>query len=198
MMKHDPDKKILLLDMDGILADTNSYLLECINKKYKRSYTTADLDRLFGDHECLTEELTRPMVTAIFNEGHFFRELPPIPGAVEAVTKLRKLYNIYILTSPWVPNPNCMQDKNEWLAHYLPGLERTCSQTSQKFLVYGDIFVDDKMKNLRLWKEFWYNKVGTGCETTASLKYHWTDPEVTDIISPDWDDLYERLVEESK
>ncbi len=198
---HDPDKKILLLDMDGILADTNLYLLQCLNKKHGRSYTNDDHDRLFGDHECLTEEVTRPMITSIFNTGNFFRELPPIPGAIEAVKKLRKHYNIHIVTSPWVPNPNCMNDKNEWLAHYLPGLERTCIQTNQKFLIYGDILVDDKTKNLKLWKEFWGQGYRLGAHydgpTTASLKYHWTDPKITDIIAPNWTELCDHLIERS-
>jgi len=41
----------------------------------------------------------------------FFRNLEPIPGAIEGINKLSEYYNVYILTSPSVHNPLCYMEK---------------------------------------------------------------------------------------
>ena len=181
-------KPVLLLDQDGILADTNSYLLTIVNKYYKRNYTNADHDRLFGDHTCLTEELTRPMIAKIFNQRGFFRDLPPIKDAIESVNKLAEHYDIYVVTTPWVHNIYCYSEKAAWIKEYLPFLEKKVVQTVCKEVVHGHVLVDDKMSNLQKWRERWPSGVG------ASLKYHWTDPNLADIIQPDWAGLSDTLI----
>ncbi|SCC05272.1 5' nucleotidase, NT5C type [Weissella bombi] len=47
-----------------------------------------------------------------------FRDLKPLPGAVDGIFKLANYYDLYILsTAPW-ENPSSWQDKINWLTEY--------------------------------------------------------------------------------
>ncbi len=188
LQKQTTTRPVLLLDQDGILADTNAFLIDRLNIRHKLNLKQSDHDRLFGDHTCLTPEVTRPMVAACFNQRGFFRDLPPIKDAIQSVNKLAEHYDIYVVTTPWVHNIYCYSEKAAWIKEHLPFLEKKVVQTVCKEVVHGHVLVDDKMNNLQKWRERWPTGVG------ASLKYHWTDPNLADIIQPDWASLSDTLI----
>ena len=54
-----------------------------------------------------------------------FRDLPPVPGAIDAVNKLNDYYELYILsTAPW-QNVSAWQDKLIWLQHHFGDDEKS-------------------------------------------------------------------------
>lgn len=182
-------QKTILLDMDGILADLHLGLIRWYNQLYGTKFRPKQIPNLFGDHQLLTTEIDERKRDKIFSKQGFFGALPPIPGAKEAVRELNKYYNIYIVTAPWI-NRHCWIEKYQWLQKHFPGLERKLIVTSRKETVYGHILVDDRMKNVELWRNHWPT------HKTASLEYHWTDPSLVDIIEPNWRLLSTRLIKE--
>ncbi|HDR68470.1 MAG TPA: hypothetical protein ENN61_05400 [Bacteroidaceae bacterium] len=77
-----------------------------------------------------------------------FSKMKPMDGAIEAVKKLSRHYDLYILsTAPW-NNPSAWTDKLNWIKKYLPliGLKRLIL-THNKHLNKGDFLVDDRIKN---------------------------------------------------
>jgi 5'(3')-deoxyribonucleotidase len=113
-------KKIMYIDMDGVLADfcgtAASHPLRK-NKEYKGSP-----DLIPG----------------------MFEVLKPLPGAVESFNKLCQDFDVYILsTAPW-DNPSAWMDKRLWVEKWLG--ENACKRlilSHHKNLNKGDYLIDD-------------------------------------------------------
>ena len=87
--------KRLFFDMDNVLVDFQSGL-DQMSEKVKAEYA-GRLDEI----PCL------------------FGKMKPMPGAIEAVHKLAKVYDVFILsTAPW-KNPSAWSDKVKWVTNYL-------------------------------------------------------------------------------
>lgn len=114
-------KKILYVDMDGVLVDFQSgidQMDEATLKEYHKRY----------------DEIP-----------DIFSLMKPIPGALEAFARLSKHFDTYILsTAPW-ENPSAWRHKLEWVQKYM-GKEanRKLILTHNKHLNIGDFLVDDR------------------------------------------------------
>jgi 5'-nucleotidase len=85
-------------------------------------------------------------VDAVFLSRGFYRNLPPVPGAIKAVTDLlAEGFGVYICTSPLEQYQHCVLEKYEWVEEHL-GSEFTTRVilTRDKTLVRGDVLIDDK------------------------------------------------------
>lgn len=107
-------KKLVYLDMDGVLADF-----------------CAGLTHLIHDP------------AEMYSPG-FFLSLPPIPGALQAVRELLKRgYDVHILTQPVANSPISYTEKAQWICMWLPELKNKITMTQDKGLCVGDFLVDD-------------------------------------------------------
>jgi 5'-nucleotidase len=122
-------KKILHLDMDGVLVDLQYSINEWLN--------------------------SHPIIAHRFetNPDHIpgiFRDPPPLNGAIDAVNKLNNCgkYDLFICTStPW-NNPYAGSDKRFWIEkHFGLMFRRKMFITSRKDMIIGDILIDDRLKN---------------------------------------------------
>jgi len=115
-------KKIVYIDMDGVLVDFNSGV------------------RKFGPDVLVSYE------GQYDNIPHIFSIMDPIPGAIEAFKCLQKKYDVYILTTaPWA-NESALQDKKEWLKKYLgDSIRKRVIFTHRKDFVSGDYLIDDRV-----------------------------------------------------
>lgn len=110
-------KKILYVDMDGVLANFIS--------SYRKWYNPE------------TNKFPQS------NWG-FFANLDPIDGAIETVKMLMNYYDVWILTRPSYMNPLCYTEKRIWIEKYF-GLD-FCQKLiicSNKSLLKGDYLIDD-------------------------------------------------------
>ena len=74
----------------------------------------------------------------------FFEGLLPIPGAIEAINRLRSWADVYILTSPSVRNPLCYTEKRLWIEkHFDLGFCYKLIISTNKGLLKGDVLIDD-------------------------------------------------------
>ena len=114
-------KKILYVDMDGVLVNFQSGIdkLDNVNKsKYHGRYDEVP---------------------------NIFSIMDPIDGALDAFKKLSNLYDTYILsTSPW-SNKTALQDKQNWIIKHLGeyGKKRLIF-SHHKNLNIGDYLIDDR------------------------------------------------------
>ena len=74
----------------------------------------------------------------------FFMDLEPIPGALEALSELRMLYDVYILTKPSFYNIHCYTEKAMWIQKHM-GFDMLSRLilSPDKSLLKGDFLVDD-------------------------------------------------------
>jgi 5'(3')-deoxyribonucleotidase len=120
--KRKDGKKVVYIDMDGVLVDFKSALIERgLNPDMK------DADDI----------------------GGLFSEMQPFEGAVEAFRTLQgmKKFDVYILsTAPW-KNPSAWYDKLQWVKRYLgEDAEKRLILSHHKDLNWGSYLIDDREK----------------------------------------------------
>lgn len=116
----DPEKKIVFLDMDGVLAN------------FWKACPSGYRDE---DHDCPIEML----------RGGFFSKLEVMPGAKEAVNKLMRdeRYDVWIGSKPSTKNLYCATEKFLWIEEHFPNLLRKVNLVTHKGLLRGHYLVDD-------------------------------------------------------
>jgi 5'(3')-deoxyribonucleotidase len=105
-----------------------------------------DLDNTIADYVGAANEMNISLNEAKRIEG-FFRNLKPMPFAIESYNKLSEHFNVYILsTAPW-SNPHALIEKMEWVKEYLPNAYKNVIFSHHKDLNIGDYLIDDSIKN---------------------------------------------------
>lgn len=114
-------KKIVYVDMDGVLVDFNSGV---------RKFGPDVLASYDGQYD---------------NIPHIFSKMDPMPGAIEGFKSLQEKYDVYVLTTaPW-RNETALQDKKDWLNRYLGDLIRKkVIFCHRKDFLRGDYLIDDR------------------------------------------------------
>lgn len=122
------NKKILYIDMDGVIVDFDSG----INK-----LSQDDKEKYIGRYD---------------ETPGIFKLMRPVSGAIDAIKKLSKYYDIFVLsTAPW-DNSGAWSDKVQWIKKYFGSgdsniLYKRLILTHHKDLSRGDILIDDRIKN---------------------------------------------------
>lgn len=137
-------KKTIGIDMDGVLADIETHWLNF----YEQDYGIRLGPEIFKG---VTESDAFPDKTAVhryvFTPG-FFRTLPVMEGAVEAVKKLSEDYEIYIVSAA-MEFPLSLFEKREWLAAHFPFISwKNIIFCGDKSIIDTDYLIDDHCKNL--------------------------------------------------
>ena len=117
------NKKILYIDMDGVLVDFQSGIKALSKdnfKKYKNRYDEAP---------------------------NIFSVMEPIKDAIFSFNLLSEYFDTYILsTSPW-DNPTALQDKQNWVKKYIgKAAKKRLIFSHHKNLNKGDFLIDDRTK----------------------------------------------------
>lgn len=129
------ERKILYIDMDGVTCDFMSGV-------YEKFPYIEEMD-----------SKNRESVIDYFLEENprYFLKLPPIPGAIEAITILNNHYDIYFLTTPARNCEHSYMDKKIWLEQYifqpLEMSNKNLILTHRKDLQIGDYLIDDRLVN---------------------------------------------------
>ncbi|WP_375561219.1 hypothetical protein ACE193_01310 [Bernardetia sp. OM2101] len=113
-------RKIIYVDMDGVLCDYQSAFEEAIQLNPKIAFPQSQFD--------------------------FYRKLKPIQNAIESVKLLlqKDSFEIYILTAPSIYNPMSYTEKRIWIEDYF-GIEMVEKLiiSPNKSLLKGDYLIDD-------------------------------------------------------
>ncbi len=148
-------RPVLLLDLDGVLVnffwafqrdwhaahpgtniDTSHYDLW---RAVARNFTASDADAV---PDAVRDDC-KQRIDRILCRKRFFRDMLPMPGAVQAHARLCAAgYRVYLCTSPWPSNACCIEEKIQWCAEHLGRSDHVIT-TLSKFLIHGALLVDD-------------------------------------------------------
>lgn len=151
------NKKIILVDMDGVLADFETRFLEEWKRKFP-NHPKVPLEerKTFYLAESYPGGLKKE-IEIILSAPGFYENLEAISGGKEALAKMQKLgHDVFICTSPISKYENCVLEKYRWAEKNL-GFEWTKKiiMTKDKALVFGDILIDDKPEHKGARKPAW-------------------------------------------
>ena len=93
------------------------YLKKFDNKETSKEIIFVDMDDTICDYKSQYEKMHKLNPTVKYPQSikGFFVDMDPIPGALDAVNKLRKDFDVYILTRPSYKNPLCYTEKRIWI-----------------------------------------------------------------------------------
>ncbi len=133
--------------MDGVIADVATHLVNYYFDAYRVKISPQSLD---GKSEA-DVFLEKGAVNTIVRTPGFFRTLPVMSGAVEAVMTLMMDFDIFIVSAA-MEFPNSLAEKKEWLTEHFPYISwRNIIFCGDKSIVRGDYMIDDHCKNLDLF-----------------------------------------------
>lgn len=114
-------KKILYIDMDGVLVDFRSGEARMTDYE-RRTYPEDKHDEVPG----------------------IFGRMDPMPGAIGAFHQLAPLFDTHVLSTAAWANPSAWSDKLLWVQRHLgDDARKRLILTHHKDLVRGDYLVDD-------------------------------------------------------
>jgi 5'-nucleotidase len=130
------NKKILYLDMDGVIADFD----KAINILCPGLKTGDEAPDYEGRADKVDEicEINREI----------FHTLPPIEGAIDSTKRLFEIYDLYFLSTPMDNVPESFTGKRIWLREHFGDLaKKRLILTHRKDFNIGHFLVDDRLRN---------------------------------------------------
>lgn len=148
------EKPKVLLDVDGVIIDTNECILDFIHrftdKRFHASQIKAwdvfeglgfpELDPLWRE-ACHTEELCYKM--------------KPYVGAPKFLHYLKQMADVVIVTAPLKGCKTWHSQRTDALLHHFGIEANKVIFAGEKHHVHGDFLIDDRLSNVVEWKKYW-------------------------------------------
>jgi 5'(3')-deoxyribonucleotidase len=150
------DKIIVLLDSDGVIMDLASAWCKAYNEQYQDNVS---VEAFIGYKDLEKQVKCGNAVFDIIKQPGFFNKLQPAPDAVESLERLaiNPKLDCYILTA-FSGNAEIAYGKMQSLPRVFPFFDpEKIILCKPKFLVYGNVLVDDSFENLINWSAFQSN-----------------------------------------
>lgn len=136
-------RKTIAIDMDGVIADTEAHFITWYEKEYG---IRLEREAFHGKPE--SDALPNGAATKFVYAKNFFRTLPVMDGAKEAVQELMKSFDIYIVSAA-MEFPQSLSEKYEWLQEHFPFIHwSNIIFCGDKSIIGTDYMIDDHVRNL--------------------------------------------------
>jgi 5'-nucleotidase len=136
-------RKTIAIDMDGVIADTIAHFVACYEKDYG-----VRIEKTAFEGKPESEGLPNNAVRQYVYTPGFFRAVPVMEGAKEALLALSKNFDIYIVSAA-MEFPQSLFEKYEWLQEHFPFITwKNIIFCGDKSIIGTDYMIDDHVKNL--------------------------------------------------
>lgn len=137
---------LVLVDMDGVLADFEGRLMEEWHRRHPNTFNLPREERTSFYLSRQFPKEHRGKLFEIMYTPQFFASLPPFPGGKQAINDMKELgWEVFLCSSPLIGNPTGASEKFAWVEEHLGKEWRgRLILASDKTLVHGDILIDDR------------------------------------------------------
>lgn len=194
-------KPVALLDVDGVFADFSGKYVETIAALFGRSRIEGrgPVDRWEIHHWAeLTREEQRVVDELVSSCEGWCRSIQPLPGAVEAMARLREEAECIVVTAAW-SGPFWHKERLDWIAEHMGVDHKHVIFAHRKDRIDGDLILDDKPQNVIDWARAaaWRRRGGLFPDAmpllwhtpyNASVK---TPPEIGRVFR--WEDVFSAI-----
>ncbi len=144
-------KTRVILDCDQVLAEFVDHLIKAIAKiedpPDPATFTTWDIIK---NHMTPSQQAATKSILA---GTEFWETQPVIPGAKFAVDSLVDMgFEIHVATNAWSGCKTWAGVREYWLKHNLGIESKFVHNVGHKYLVSGNVFVDDKPEHIQAWQ----------------------------------------------
>lgn len=137
------NKKTIAVDMDGVIADT---VFQFINWFERDHGIKIGKDAFYGRPEI--EVLPAGVMEKMVLSPGFFRTVPVMENAQEALLELFKNFELFIVSAA-MQFPQSLSEKQEWLGEHFPFISwRNIVFCGDKTVIRTDYMIDDHVRNL--------------------------------------------------
>ena len=158
----------ILLDCDGVLADFLGTVLNAaeshatFHKLGLRPFPRSEdipgwnlREHVDAAQHRLIMDILDSKIAAFSGDRNIAAIMRPMAGAQRAVAAMQATASrgVFVVTSPWVDNAAWEFMRRAWLKRFFNIDEDQIVSTTAKFLVDGDVLVDDRPKHVRQWQE---------------------------------------------
>ena len=140
-------KPRLLLDVDGILADFVSASIKVMTSMSGQKIVPDDI-LVWEVTEILEDHSLREKCKEEFNRAGFCSTIEVYDHAQEAVALLQERTELFFVTAPMKKNSTWMPDRVAWLEKHFSADHNHVVFANKKYVVAGDIMIDDAPKNV--------------------------------------------------
>jgi 5'-nucleotidase len=184
MANRDRDN-VVLVDMDGVLADFDAAVLHGIPVIERVARTHFYIAEDYPQHVANVEQIT--------SHPEFFRDLPLVDNALQGWQRLIDAgYRPRICSAPLSRNPEAVQGKLAWLRrHFVPRFgERVVSEAiidTMKSRYDGAALIDDRPEvdtnnGRATWRHVVFDQPYNKHSRAALRIRGWDDPHLEDIL----------------
>lgn len=147
----------VLLDVDSVIADLVRVFISAIEVAGIRKLPTGWRPTQFDIATELgfTKDEERRMYEKLQLPG-IAKMVHPYPKAVEGVKKLARIADVFFVTTPMKGSPTWTYDRTGWLTEkFGEELGSKWVYTEYKYVVFGDMLVDDRPENCQDFEKAW-------------------------------------------
>lgn len=146
-------RPVFLMDVDGCSSNWIDASLPDIRAITGINHQYDDVVKpMIEEALNLTPEQAAAFYAIVSTQGWCSR-MPLYDGAKEGIAWLSKKVDIYAVTKQF-PSNFWVREREAWLVEQLGIAPERVVHTDAKFLVRGDIFLEDREKNLEAWSKW--------------------------------------------
>lgn len=174
----------VIWDVDCIIADMIPAICQSIYKRYDKKYTPQQIDQ--WDLKVVTGI---PTVQQIFDK-QMILNMNPVQGSTTYLPNIWK--NTYSILATYAVNDTYNQ-KSAWIKKHLPfvNIDNELVFIKKKYLLDGDIFIDDKAQSVIKWLQRHPNGIGFMLDYAYNREFIGTHNRLTSVKN--WTELNDKI-----
>ena len=144
----------LLCDCDGVLSDFVGGALDLYKLVTGQGLdrdTITDWD--FTGNLPFATKAEKETYDKLLRAPGFAMNLKPLVNSQPAIALLQDLTELHIVTSPLSGSATWAHERETWLKLHYGISHKRIVHIETKYILRGDLFVDDKHQNVRAWQE---------------------------------------------